>query len=637
MTRDLREIQTRISRFVTQSSRSVPIELFEEIPRVFADLKQRLSKSKSTISRVTAILNSRNEDELLNEVRSMKQQSVSLQDFLKEVSVLMNVDSLKKCLRQILDMKSQLEEFRARERQICDLLGVETLSKALSTISRISETNKLVKRLGFILKIEGASEISEKIGKLVEIEQLLGTQLKSVSPRTVSNWLTSITEFQERNDRIMQILQVNSSSEIESKLDAIVEADLEFKALQSALKLNQGAQRIRELQQMEEICSRVCQTLDLRNFSEINETLADLVRANAAMNELEGQIMVSVSVLSPDLILPKISELSNRLSQSSEIIDSVSIALGVKDPAQIVRRIKSLLKLRAGVKEALKLIGSPNLLQGIADLQSQIEALNDYVHSTCEKLKLTDPNEIDASLDSLLRNQALIDSLNRKFPPSYESVSFEQSFEELLKERYRLLKLGSLFECQGVENIERAVQKLQDDLSTASRLFSKLISTISRTDVTIIFPVDDAGQARLSKLIEDQKRIVDADRARIELILNRALSFGHRGSDVGEAVDAIVEACCEAEKEKSHDELMRVRATSEKQKRKLERAIDDLNQKLADGKQKEIGLENELMKEQRIHRELIFLIGGQRFDRDFLNQTLDSDELRAIRAAKSGR
>jgi hypothetical protein len=534
-------------------------------------------------------------------------------------------------------MKYQLEEFRTRDRQICDLMEVETLSKALSTISRISEANKLVKRLGFILKIEGPSEISEKIGRLVEIEQILGTQLRSVSPRTVSNWLTSVTELQERNDRIIQILKVNSSAEIESKLDAILQADQEFQAVQLALKLNQGDQRIRELQQTEEICLGVCQTLDLRNFSEINETLADLVRTNAAMNELEEQIMVSVSVLSPDLILPKISELSEHLSQSSEIINSISAALRIKDPSQLLRRIESLLELRVGVKQALKLIGGRNLLQGISDLQSQIEELNDFVNSICERLKITDPNEIHASLDDLLRNQELIDGLNRKFPPSYQSVSFEQNFEELLKERYRVLKLGSLFECQGIENIEKAVQKLQDDLSAASHLFSKFISMISATDVTIAFPIDDAGQTRLLRLIEDRKKIMETDRARVELILNRAIGFGYRGSDVGEAVDAIVEACCEADKEKSHGELMGLRATNEKQKRKFERVIDDLNQRVADGKQKEIDLENELMKEQRIHKELVFFIGGQAFDRDFLNEALDSDEWSTLVASRSGR
>jgi hypothetical protein len=139
----LREAQAQISRVVTQSSRSFPIESLDDIPRVFADLKQKISKSASTILTVTAILNSQHEDEVVNEIRSMKQQSVSIQEFFKEVSVLMNVDSLKKCLKQIPDTKYQVEEFRTRERQICDFMEVEILSKALSTISRTSEVNKL--------------------------------------------------------------------------------------------------------------------------------------------------------------------------------------------------------------------------------------------------------------------------------------------------------------------------------------------------------------------------------------------------------------------------------------------------------------------------------------------------------------
>jgi hypothetical protein len=630
MSKDLREMQTRISRVVTQTSRAFPVESLEDIPRTMADVKQKMARATATLSRLTSVLDMKTDDELTTEVRNMKQQAVQSQEFLREMSIVLNVDSFKKCSRAISELRSQLDEAKSRERQLCELLEVESCSKALSAVSRISETNRLVKRVGHVLKAETQTEVLEKLGKLVEIEELVTPYVKAANLRSVSQWLTLFDEMQRREAQIMEVLDLSSPQEIEAKIDLLVQDHNELASLNSALKLHQSLTRVSELTQIEAVCRDLLDRLDLQDCNELPETITDLLRSNAAMNELEGQIMVSLSVVSPEAILGKINELNTRLEKQAEQLQSIAAAVRTKDINLINQRIAGFVQLRKDVKQVLATLGTQNLVDGIQSLVDQRKEVIDFIDQIIAQLRVTHQDEILPAIAQIMQDRDTILSLNRKFPSRYKHDTFEENFDQLLNELRRALRFGQLLDCEGLDNIEAAIQRQQNDLASASILFSKLLSGISTSDITLSFPVDDACYSRLNKLIDEAKAQFDNERLQMELLMNRANSFGYRGADLGEALDAIVSACCEADKDKIHEDLMIVRGANEKQKMKAQKVIDELNEKLMEEKQRRVEVEKMCLNEQRVRQELMLLACGHACDREFLEQHLDQTDIQVF-------
>jgi hypothetical protein len=557
----------------------------------------------------------------------MKQQVLQSQEFLREMGILLNVDSFKKCSRAISELRSQLDETKSRERQLCELLEVDSISSALSAVSRISETNRLAKRVGHVLKAETQTEILEKLGKLIDIEELLAPYVRAANVRTVSQWLALVDEMQHRETQIIEVLEVNFPQEIESKIDVLVHDHNEFISVDNTLKLHQSSTRVSELNQIEAVCRELLERFDLHDWNELPETISDLLRSNSAMNELERQIMVSLSVVSPEAIPGKISELTTRLAKQAEQLQSIAAAVRTKDINLINQRIAGFVELRKDVRHVLSILGTQNLIDGIQSLKDQRNEIADFIDQLIVKLRLTNQDEIFPFVTQIMKDRDTILTLNRKFPPQYRQDTFEENFDQLLGEFHRALRLGQLLDCEGLDNIETAIQRQQTDLANASILFSKLLSAISTSEITLSFPVDDACYSRLDKLINEAKAQFDHERLQMELLMNRANSFGYRGNHLGEALDAIVSACCEADKDKIHGDLMVVRAANEKQRMRLQKMIDELNTKLTEEKQKRTEAEKTCLNEQRVRQELVLLAMGRACDMEFLKPYLNASDI----------
>jgi hypothetical protein len=222
-----------------------------------------------------------------------------------------------------------------------------------------------LKRFCYILKTDNQSEILEKLGKLIEIEDLLTAYLKPVTTRGLSQWLTTMDEIRERESHIIETLRLSSPQEIESKIDTLIQDQQELNSLQLSLKSQPNSARISELVQIENLCLEICHRLDLHNWRELSDTLTDLLRSNTAMNELEEQIMVTLSVVSPEAILPKISDLSARLSKQTEFLQTIATAVRTKDVNHILQRVQNLIQLRNDIKDALHMLQTDNLVDGI--------------------------------------------------------------------------------------------------------------------------------------------------------------------------------------------------------------------------------------------------------------------------------
>jgi hypothetical protein len=382
--------------------------------------------------------------------------------------------------------------------------------------------------------------------------------------------------------------------------------------------------------ELEKVCLGLCQRLDVNDWRELPETLADLLRSNAAMNELEGQIMVALSVVSPEAILAKIADLSDHSSKQSELLQSIATTVKTSDVNRILQRVRNLAQLRNDVKEAMSLVQGSSLVEGITGIMDEAKQASDFIEAIEGALRVSDRNQIIPLITQIMQDRDTILLLNRKFPSRYVHETFEENFEQLLAEFHRAMRLGQLLDCEGLDNIEKGIQKLNSDLSNASILFSKVLSIVSASDITISFPIDEASETRLTKVIDDAKVQFENDRTQVELLLNRAHSFGYRGNDLGEAIDTIVAACGEADKDKSHSDLMVVRASHEKQKMKLQKSIDDLTEQVLEQKERCTQLENAWKKEQQIRHEIVLMASGQLYDKEVVRQALTATEFQSL-------
>jgi hypothetical protein len=93
------------------------VESFDDIPRIMADIKQKIPRANITISSITSLLEITNDDKLWTETRNMKRHLTACQDCLREIGIILNVDSFKKCSKAISDTKSHIHETRDRDRE----------------------------------------------------------------------------------------------------------------------------------------------------------------------------------------------------------------------------------------------------------------------------------------------------------------------------------------------------------------------------------------------------------------------------------------------------------------------------------------------------------------------------------------
>jgi hypothetical protein len=78
---------------------------------------------------------------------------------------------------------------------------------------------------------------------------------------------------------------------------------------------------------IEMICLELSLRFDIHHWSELSETLSDLLCRIAAMNKLEEQIMLALSIVSPEVILLKTIELLNRLAKQLDLLQSITTTI----------------------------------------------------------------------------------------------------------------------------------------------------------------------------------------------------------------------------------------------------------------------------------------------------------------------
>jgi hypothetical protein len=284
---------------MAQCARAAAVDSFEEIPHVLADLTQRSSKFGLILSELMSICQSKSEDELLAEARTVKQQSSFYQDLVRDISPILRVDSSKKYLRIIMDMKSQLNDFVSREKQLLAYLEVDSASKIVAKISRISQTNRVIKRIGSVLQTENQDAIVDQFSKFVDIERILNARLRIFTVQALSEFVDAHEDMEQRQARILRMLSLPSPADLEQRIESRLEDCRELNFLKETLNIRSSPRRIGDLVQADTICGELATMLGVQDVSRIVDMVTELLKANTEMNELEEQVMVQLSVLLP--------------------------------------------------------------------------------------------------------------------------------------------------------------------------------------------------------------------------------------------------------------------------------------------------------------------------------------------------
>lgn len=274
-------------------------------------------------------------------------------------------------------------------------------------------------------------------------------------------------------------------------------------------------------------------------------------------------------------------------------------------------------------------------------------------------------NQIKKTLQLLLKENEDFHAIDVMFP-----IQFSGNVKERVSKILKMVKETKEFNeklCQQlritkIEDIEKTVSGLIESQQMASELFTEMLKSMLSAEIEINFPITTDEKTRLLNIFHENRKRNEDTKLQIDLILNKAMSFGYRGNSCTEAVDTIVATFSERDKQsltsKMHEELMSVRAASEndkkaaeRQKDKYKKTINKLKQQITELQDEKTQKETELVQQlniereksqelasdlgnqQRIQNELISVLNGQIHDEQFLMSNLSKRDSSIVQEA----
>lgn len=656
LTRELKDLNAKITRVITQSGRSFKVEALEDIPRVLNEAKQDVNKANAMLTKMRNILQIKADSDPSVEARKMKQQNMCLDDFMKDCGVTLGVDSIQMCGKALSDMKAQFDDLKARESHMCDLLDAEDPADLMKQIGKVSDIHRKMRNICYQLKADDERSATEKISNLIAVNGIITEHVGTNSVDAVKQFIAKHNDMKAQRDRVLDLLSLNSAKDLESKITDMLHSLREYERAKAKLNLS-DMNRIKELSAAEAICWQMCQLLKVQDTSEITPVLMDVLGLNSEMKELEEQLMIAMTVVSPESILPKLEEMQEKITSSNAVIGRLCQIVDAKGECDLIEKCQHLCTATNSIS---KLSNSGNIHETVHEIQTKLDKLNMFTSELKEKLGVKRSDSIFPAIDSLLSDRKQLEHLRDRL----ESDDINTSINKLAVAEDYIRELEQILSCRGFEEIKQAVQKKDAALQSTASLFSRIMSIIASSSISITFPLADPMYARLSKIIDDFKATRESQNAEIGSLMAKARNFGYRGESITDAVDFIVAACNDIDTQnisrKMHDDLMSVRASNakelsrlEKQHSKSQKTIDELKMQLNTSRMKSDQREEELCKlleherrkvaelqidlenEHRVHEELMLLICGQVHDVEILREKLSKEEAEMVARAEN--
>ena len=649
----------KISQIIAQARALFDISSLDDIPKVLKDAKQQISESNGILMRIRNTCKAKEGSDIVAEVRKLRQEWDSYSEQIKAICTTLGITAVERVSRGVSELKSQSTELREREKRVCELLNLRDSNQLIKHIAKVSKLAKSMQDVCSCLKTDNEAQALHTVEDLVTIRACLNENIGYGDVETVTKYIENSVQVREREKRIMEMLTVYSEKNLEAAVQNLVKKGDEYRSLQGSLRLTSDSQRVSQLSVADQCCREVCQLLELSKYEDIPETVNELLDVNAQMNELEEKVMVSLSVVSPESIVPRLQELRATIAEQEKILKQICKTMNVRDENEVVQQIRMIsrdVQSTLTLKETLR---TDDVCDSVKDLQTSVNRKQKLLIEIREKLHAGTDEQIIPTISLLQRDKATLQAVKSMLPSQFVRGEIEQNVHEILEQlnayKHEVDDISDLLNCRR-DGIKANIAHMNNQFRFVSELFTRLMSFITLSKMNVTFPVDESVARKLSALVDDYKSKLQEERAQIDVLMHKAMSFGYHGDNITEAVDTVVAACSEYHRsdmaDRMHKDLMDVRSTNERQQQRSQKQIDKLRhsldetraqaeerennllKQLNDEKRKVQELQADLGNEQRVHEELMQLLCGQAHDAELLKSKLGKSDAKVVQQAE---
>ena len=649
----------KISQIISQARALFDISSLDDIPKVLKEAKQQISESNGILMRIRNTCKVKEDSDIVAEVRRLRQEWESCSEQIKAICTTLGITAIERVSRGVSELKSQSSELRQREKRVCELLNLRDSNQMIKHIAKVSKLAKSMQDVCSCLKTDDEAQALHTVEDLVTIRACLDENIGYGDVEAVTKYIEKSVQVREREKRIMEMLTVYSEKNLEAAVQSLVKKGDEYQSLQGSLRLTSGSQRVNQLSVADQCCREVCQLLELSKYEDIPETVNELLDVNAQMNEIEEKVMVSLSVVSPESIVPRLQELRATMAEQEKLLKQICKTMNVRDENEVVQQIRMIsrdVQSTLTLKETLR---TDDVCDSVKDLQTSVNRKQKLLIEIREKLHAGTDEQIIPTISLLQRDKATLQAVQRMLPSQFVRGEIEQNVHEILDQlntyKHEVDDISDLLNC-GRDGIKASISHMNNQFRFVSELFTRLMSFITLSKMSITFPVDESVARKLSALVDDYKSKLQEERAQIDVLMHKAMSFGYHGDNITEAVDTVVAACSEYHRsdmaDRMHKDLMDVRSTNERQQQRSQKQIEKLRHSLDEARAQAEERENNLLKqlndekrkvqelqadlgnEQRVHEELMQLLCGQAHDAELLKSKLGENDAKVVQQAE---
>ena len=633
-----------------------------DIPKLVQQLRKEIDDKDNTFSILRGTMQFRDDNEITEKAKKLSDDSNELNRLKRELDI-EKVDSLPQTIKT-LTKENQL--FKGIQSQLLNELSIQNPEDLIANVVNLRDNcehfAEITDSICQILNLETDDNVVEIVDQLLrdkkEFERRVANSVNNPTYNTNSK-----DEQEEPNNQlslklIAELKQaVSKNRNFLNRLVRLLQIDVNSITSSRANTSNNTSISLTENNEDDSISNA------------IYNSVSDLLSHIADMNNREEQLMITLAADSPDTILKRIDEQMHDLSKYAKLLETLA-NLTQADGSGIVDKVQEIINENNEMKNNEREICDQLKLNNMSKVSSKLRSLsqaNSILSSLCQMLNLDSFVQIQPAVEALLESNDQYNELNGLFPDDLSYTNLDEKIANVIKENTSLKQQkAKVSELLNNDDIEKAVIELLQNLKDSSSLFSQLLGVLSSTPLKITFPLSKSIRDRLLSLVSEFKAKTEASQKQMDNIMNRAQTLGYNGSSVVEAVDYIAAAISESERqnymEKMHNEMMDVRASSQKEQSFAEKQLEkakkknkELRQAVSATQEKAANREEEMLreledckeelrkcldelkKEKEIHEELLRVISGQSHDTEYLRSKLNEREFDLINKSEKNR
>ncbi|OHT12850.1 hypothetical protein TRFO_17096 [Tritrichomonas foetus] len=563
---------------------ALTLKLNESLTSKVDEILREANDSNSILGKLCLLLNVPSREEVTPAVDSLVRENQEMKNLNKMLQSAASVNSQQTLLKSVKSMKQKVAKVVDRFNFYDD--------------HEIDQLADLMKKY----QTENVEDFSHKIHELQENSnkfETIMTQLKLKSMKELPSLLKKINKYQEFCSILEKIENLNENVNYDEiqKLNELVNTHLE---LSKILNSNNIVKNVTNILNVE---NEICTKFELDNIHQLEKIFSKYYEIKNQQNE----VCQLLNIDKPNMIQNEIMSL-----QASDIVmkklQKNYNAQDVQGLLEIINQMKSQIQQESAINK--KLCKRLNV-QDENQMHSQIQMILKQEKKLCKLLKIEDFTKIHEKISSVLNTNDKIAELF-KTTDIYETA---QAIIHLFDVISKLLNLDLSSNSDilpistAYTEIEKAINKIQNDLNSAANFFTKIFTILSNQGSPVKFPISSDLEQRIIKLLTSYKQ----NNEECQVITAKAASLGFKGDQIAAAVEYLLSNTKNQEQanfeneSKKYMEIAQIELDKEKKKSqitklKMKKVVSQLKHKLAEIYESEERLGKKLKKEKKNHQ-----------------------------------